>query len=153
MRIHSRITAGIMMTGLLVALGGSVYAMGSKPQECPKSKECAAAKKCKKGKPKSCFACPSCNTVARKAGKCEKCKKDMQKMHVLGKKGGKAMLCSCPANCKCDAKGVKEGKCACGKEVATIECKGKCSGAKCGSKASEKKAGACGCDKKTNKTE
>ena len=66
---------------------------------------------------KTLFVCPDCQTTAMEAGKCAKCGKDMKEMHVLGVKDGKAMLCACGAECKCDAKGMKEGKCACGKEV------------------------------------
>ena len=48
----------------------------------------------------------------------------MDKKHLLGTRNGWAMLCACPVNCMCDTAGVKNGKCACGKEVALVGTKG-----------------------------
>jgi len=70
------------------------------------------------------YVCPDCETIALKAGKCEKCGKDMKASHLLGVKDGQAMLCDCASGCKCDAKGMKDGKCACGIEVKKISVKG-----------------------------
>jgi len=46
-------------------------------------------------------------------------------MHLLGTtKDGMALVCACGADCKCDAMGMKDGKCACGKEVMRVSAKG-----------------------------
>ena len=37
---------------------------------------------------------------------------------------GETIMKSHVAICKCDAKGMKDGKCGCGKEVKTMSCKG-----------------------------
>lgn len=68
--------------------------------------------------------CPDCHVVAMKGAKCPMCQKAMSAKHVLGIKDGSAMLCDCGAGCKCDAMGIKDGKCACGKEVKTMSAKG-----------------------------
>lgn len=73
---------------------------------------------------KPIYVCPDCETMAMKAGKCEKCGKAMKETHVLGVKSGKAMLCDCAADCKCDAKGMKDGKCGCGTAVKSMSVKG-----------------------------
>jgi len=73
----------------------------------------------------SVFVCPHCNTMAMKAGKCGTCEKEMKAKHVLVVKDGNAMLCACEANCTCNAAGMKDGKCGCGKEVKTVSAKGK----------------------------
>jgi len=62
--------------------------------------------------------------MSLKPGTCPTCEKEMGKMHLLGTKDGKAMVCSCGADCTCDSKGVKDGKCACGMPVKKIGCKG-----------------------------
>lgn len=72
----------------------------------------------------SVFICTDCNTMALKAGKCAKCQKEMAERHVLGVKDGNAMLCACGATCKCNAAGMKDGKCGCGKEVMKMSVKG-----------------------------
>jgi len=72
---------------------------------------------------KSLFACPMCDSVALAAGKCAKCGMDLAEMKLLGIEDGMAILCACPAACKCGA--VKDAKtCACGKEVAKVSLKG-----------------------------
>ncbi len=98
------------------------------------------------------YACPDCETMTLKAGKCEKCGKDMVQRHMLGIKDGKAMLCDCAAGCKCDAKGMKDGKCACGKEVKMVSCKGLyvCP---MGCPEISDKAGKCACGMETKKVE
>ena len=70
------------------------------------------------------YVCPDCLMIALKAGKCEKCSKELQEKHLLGTKDGQALLCDCGAGCKCDAKGVQDGRCACGKDVLMRSCKG-----------------------------
>jgi hypothetical protein len=70
------------------------------------------------------YVCPDCHVLALKAGKCSMCQKELQESHLLGTKDGEALLCACPAGCKCDAMGMKDGKCACGKEVKTMSAKG-----------------------------
>jgi hypothetical protein len=70
------------------------------------------------------YVCPDCHVMALSAGKCPMCQKDMAKMHLLGTKDGMALMCGCGADCKCDAKNIKEGKCGCGKDVMKISAKG-----------------------------
>lgn len=122
MKVRSKVLAVSVMAGALIVVCGTVYAMGSKTHaEHPGAKghmEKMAAMT------QSVYVCPDCEMMALKAGKCEKCGKEMVEKHLLGIKDGQAMLCDCPAGCKCDAKGVKDGKCACGKEVKMMSCKG-----------------------------
>jgi hypothetical protein len=70
------------------------------------------------------FVCPDCHMMALKDGKCPMCGKEMKQMHLLGTKDGEALVCGCGADCKCDASGIKDGKCACGKEVMKVSAKG-----------------------------
>jgi hypothetical protein len=70
------------------------------------------------------YVCPDCHTVALSAGNCAGCGKELEKAHLLGVKDGKATLCGCGANCKCDAAGVEGGKCSCGKDVKEASLKG-----------------------------
>ena len=107
-----------MVAGVVIAVAGSVYAMGSKPHMADQGMDKKAAMMA------SVYVCPDCHTMALKAGKCPMCKKDMQASHLLGTKDGQAMVCACGGGCACDAKGVKEGKCACGKAVGMVSCKG-----------------------------
>ena len=72
----------------------------------------------------SVYVCPHCETVAMAAGKCSMCGKDMMSSHILGIKDGKAMVCRCDKGCNCDAKGMKDGKCACGKDAVSVSLKG-----------------------------
>ena len=72
----------------------------------------------------SVYVCPDCHTMTLKAGSCAMCKKDLQQMHLLGTKDGQAMVCACGSGCKCDAKGMKDSKCACGKDVMSVSAKG-----------------------------
>lgn len=72
----------------------------------------------------SVHVCPDCHVMALEAGPCSQCEKDMKEMHVLGIKQGKALLCACAADCRCDAAGIADGKCACGKEVREMSAKG-----------------------------
>ncbi len=112
MRMHLAAILGMVMTASVL----TAYAQEHPTTVPPMEKKAAVTQ--------SVFVCPDCETMALKAGKCEKCGKDLVQKHVLGTKEGQAMLCDCPADCKCDAKGVKEGKCACGKEVKLMNCKG-----------------------------
>ena len=105
----------------------------------------------------SVYVCPDCHTMAMKAGKCSMCSAEMKPMHVLGMKDGQAMLCGCGAGCKCDAKGMKEGQCACGKDVKTMAIpKGMyvcaCADGKCCSTISDK-PGKCSCGMEMKKVE
>ena len=70
------------------------------------------------------YACADCHVLGLKAGKCPMCGKEMTEQHLLGVKDGEALMCACGAGCKCDAMGMKDGKCACGKEVAKASAKG-----------------------------
>lgn len=72
----------------------------------------------------SVYVCPDCDAMALKAGPCATCKKDMKPMHLLGTKDGQALVCSCEAGCKCDVKGIKDDKCACGMAIAKVSAKG-----------------------------
>jgi hypothetical protein len=122
MKIHLRTVAVAVVAGCLLGACGAIYARGSKPHAEHPGAMPSAEKKA--AMTQSVDVCPDCETMALKAGKCEKCGKEMVQKHVLGTKDGKAMLCDCAAGCKCDAKGMKDGKCACGKDVKTVSCKG-----------------------------
>ena len=102
------------------------------------------------------YVCPACHMMAMKAGDCPMCQKKMAKMHVLGVKDGKASVCACGAACKCDAAGMKDGKCSCGKEVQEVSVKGMyvcpCSGGTCCSSISDK-PGKCACGHEMKKAE
>ena len=100
----------------------------------------------------SAFVCPHCHTLAMNAGKCGMCEKEMKERHVLGVKDGNAMVCACDAACTCNAAGMKDGKCGCGKEVKTVSTKGKyvCPD---GCPMNADKTGKCACGKKLKKTE
>ena len=76
----------------------------------------------------------------------------MKAMHVLGVKGGNALLCSCGAPCKCDAAGIKNGKCACGKKVNKMSAKGMYVCAE-GCPEIADKPGKCACGKELKKVE
>jgi hypothetical protein len=86
--------------------------------------KCSCMEKQHKAKTNVVYVCPDCHMMALSAGKCHMCKKDMTQMHLLGTKDGMALMCGCGADCKCDAKGIKDGKCACGKEVMKVSAKG-----------------------------
>lgn len=122
MKIHLRMVEVAMVAGCLLGTCVATYAMGSKPRmEQPKAN---APMEQKATMTQCVYVCTNCETMALKAGKCEKCGKEMVQKHLLGVKDGKAMLCNCSAGCKCDAKGMKDGKCACGKAVKMVSCKG-----------------------------
>jgi hypothetical protein len=70
------------------------------------------------------YVCADCHVLSTKAGKCPMCGKEMTAQHLLGVKDGEALLCACGPGCKCDAMGMKDGKCACGKEVKKMSAKG-----------------------------
>jgi len=97
---------------------------------------------------KAVYVCPECHTLALQAGACPKCGKPMVEHHLLGVKDGQAMLCTCPPGCTCDAKGAKDGKCACGKPVEMVSAKGlygcACPGGTCCTVLSDK-PGKCAC--------
>ena len=108
----------VSVVALLGAVGAGAQAMGSgmKGDHAKMDKKAAMTQ--------SVYVCPDCHTMAMKEGKCTGCGKEMMEMHLLGTKDGQAMLCACGAGCKCDAKGMKDGKCACGKDVKMMSCKG-----------------------------
>jgi len=96
----------------------AVYGMASKtPAEQPRMEQKGAMTH-------AVLVCPDCHVVALKAGKCDKCGKELVQKHLLSVQNGQATLCGCSAGCTCDAKGVKDGKCACGKEVTMASCTG-----------------------------
>lgn len=100
------------------------------------------------------WACPACHVMAMKAGDCPKCGKKMEAMHLLGVKDGEALLCSCGADCKCDIKGMKDGKCSCGKEVLKVSAKGMYAcPMKCGPGMSDKPGKCSGCGMEMKKVE
>jgi hypothetical protein len=111
-KTHLALIMGVVIAGSALTLYAE-EAAGAKP-----------AMEKKAALTQSVYVCPGCETMALKAGKCEKCGKDMVQRHLLATKDGQAMLCACGADCKCDAKGIKDGKCACGKEVKMMSCKG-----------------------------
>jgi hypothetical protein len=116
------ISVGGVVSSLLAAVVVCAFVAGCR---CPCMKHGRGAGGMQKAAAvSSVYACPECHTMALKAGPCAMCKKDMQEKHLLGMKDGQAMLCSCGAGCKCDAKGMKDGKCGCGKEVTMVNCKG-----------------------------
>lgn len=100
----------------------------------------------------SVFVCPDCHTMALKAGKCATCEKELKGMHVLGVKDGEAMLCACGADCNCNMKGSKDGKCGCGKDIVKMSVKGMyvCSD---GCPEISDKPGKCACGKELKKVE
>lgn len=103
---------------MVVALiGATVVAYAKDEKSMPVAKAKMASSQ-------TVYVCPECNTMSLTAGNCPSCNKPLVAMHVLGTKDGKVMVCACGPTCKCDAKGMKDGKCACGKEVKTISAKG-----------------------------
>lgn len=111
MKIHLALMMGVVMSGSVLL----AYAEDS---------TAAAAEELKAAKAPCVYVCPDCHSCAMKAGKCSGCAKDMMKSHVLAIQNGMAMVCACGDGCKCDAKGMKDGKCACGKDVGKVSLKG-----------------------------
>jgi len=116
-KIHLAAVLGVVIAGSAFTL----YAAEHPGSEHPKAK---APMEKKAAMAQSVYVCPDCHTMAMKSGKCTGCQKDMKEMHVLGTKDGEALLCACGASCKCDAKGMKDGKCGCGKDVVKVSAKG-----------------------------
>lgn len=108
----------IIVAALTLAIGGALYvqAQDTASTEAPAKKKAAVTK--------SVYVCPKCDVASMKPGKCPKCGAKLVKMHLLGTKDGKAVLCTCGAKCTCTMKGVKDGKCACGKPIKTADIKG-----------------------------
>jgi hypothetical protein len=73
----------------------------------------------------TCYSCDKCHMMAMAAGKCAMCGEEMTGKHILAVKDGKAMLCTCGADCKCTLKGDDMTKCGCGKPIASVSLKGK----------------------------
>jgi len=109
----------LVMAIAAAVLVGSVVAVNAAEQPGAK-----AAMEKPAGITQVVYVCPDCHVMALKEGKCEKCGKKMAPMHVMGTKDGNVMLCACEAGCKCSAKEMKDGKCGCGKDVATMSAKG-----------------------------
>lgn len=118
MKLRLALVLGLTLAGSLLMVGTEAGAMAKKPDMPKKGMEKKAAMGQK------AYVCEGCHVLSAKAGECPKCQKKMDKMHLLGVKDGKAMLCACGASCTCDAKGVKDGKCACGKEVKKMKATG-----------------------------
>jgi hypothetical protein len=114
MKMQSKRMVALMCVATLVGVYGTAYAMGSKPHKGAQEKMAR----------ESVYMCQACKTMALKAGDCPTCKKPLEAMHLLGTKDGTAMVCACSADCQCDAKGMKDGKCACGSKVEMVACKG-----------------------------
>lgn len=134
-----------MMLGMIMAASGLTLYAQEKPAAMTATEKAAMTQ--------SIYVCPDCHTMAMKAGKCEKCGKEMMPSHVLGVKDGEAMVCGCSAGCNCDAKGMKDGKCACGKDVSKVSLKGMCV-CPAGCPTISDKAGKCpGCGKEMKKVE
>jgi hypothetical protein len=144
MKTYLAVMLGVAMAGSALSL----YAE-DQPGAAPAAEKKAAMAQC-------VYVCPDCHMMAMKAGKCAGCQKDMTEMHLLGVKDGQATLCGCSAGCQCDAKGVKEGKCVCGKDVKTMSAKGmyvcSCPGAACCSSMSDN-PGKCACGSEMKKVE
>jgi hypothetical protein len=115
MKIRTAVV-GVMMLTLAMVVGQGCQSADMKREKLDMEKM--------KAMTQSVYVCPECHVMALEAGQCSMCGKDLQEMHLLGIKNGKALLCSCPAGCKCDAAGMKDGKCACGKEVKKMSAKG-----------------------------
>ncbi|MDD5704590.1 MAG: hypothetical protein PHR35_01595 [Kiritimatiellae bacterium] len=146
MKLQLTIMMGVLMAGAVPMVNAENAA------EHPTAKPAAEVKDKTADKTCTMYVCPHCNTMAMQAGKCTGCQKDLKPMHVLGTEDGQVLLCDCGADCKCDAKGIKDGKCACGKEVKKMSCKGMhCCAMKC-PKVSDK-PGKCGCGMKLKKCE
>lgn len=137
-----------LAAGVLMVLGGTAYAMGTRG---PTEKKAPDTMKAKPAMTACVYVCPDCDMMAMKEGKCT-CGKELVKRHLLGTKDGKALLCACDAGCACDAKGVKDGKCACGKEVKKVRVKGMyvCP---MGCPEISDKPGKCACDMEMKKVE
>jgi hypothetical protein len=101
----------------------------------------------------SVYACPACHGMALKAGKCAGCGQELKQMHLLSVKGGEALLCGCGPSCKCNAAGMKDGKCACGKEVVKVSAKGYWYADDQGCPVLSDQPGKCMCGKKLRKIE
>jgi hypothetical protein len=112
-----KIVVTVVMFAVAVSLCQGAEGMGEKSEKMMSMEK-------KEGMTKSVYVCPDCHFMALKAGKCPMCEKELQESHLLGTKDGEALLCGCPAGCTCDAKGMKDGKCACGKEVKKMSAKG-----------------------------
>lgn len=115
-RFHLAVIGAIVLAASMLAVYAEEHPRAEHPRaEHPKAKAAMT---------QAVYVCPDCHMMAMEAGKCTGCQKDLKEMHLLGVKDGQAMLCACGAGCKCDAAGVKDGKCACGKEVVTMSAKG-----------------------------
>lgn len=138
-----------VMTAAVVVLGlQTVRAIDSGMKEEEKT---AGAKHAAMATP--VYVCPDCHVTALQAGKCPKCGKDMKAMHLLRVKDGEASLCSCGADCKCNAASVKDGKCGCGKDVVKVSVKGMCACPTCSTVLSDKEGKCPGCGAEMKKVE
>ena len=117
MKIHLLVVVCAVIAGSMPTLYAGEHPGAEHPKAKPDMEKKAAMTQ-------SVYVCPDCHVMAMKAGKCEKCGKDMKASHLLGTKDGQALLCACEGGCSCDPKGMKDGKCACGKDVVKASCKG-----------------------------
>ena len=147
MKIQMAVILGMVMAGSAFTALADEQAGADQPKAKHEKKAAMA---------QSVYVCPDCQTMAMKAGKCSMCQKEMTKTHLLGMKDGQAMLCACEPGCKCDAKGMKDGKCGCGKDVKMMTPKGMyvcaCAGSKCCTSISDK-PGKCSCGMDMKKVE
>jgi rRNA maturation protein Nop10 len=114
--------AGIALSSAIVI--GLLMAVTQSPAAEGMMGEKAKTMEKKEAMTQAVYVCPDCHMMALKEEKCPMCGKEMQKSHVLGTKDGEALICACGAGCTCDAKGMKDGKCACGKDVMKVSAKG-----------------------------
>ena len=133
----------VLMVAVMAAFVSVVagFAEDNKAAAAPAAAPAAAA--AAKDMPQAVvYTCAKCEVVATAAGKCAKCGAGMQAMKVLSTQGNTATCCGCAADCaKCGE--VKDGKCACGKDVAKLDLTGKFVCPKCHTVAA--KAGKCAC--------
>ena len=107
-----------MAIAMGLALAGSVAMLYAERPMAAESDPAAMGMEKHPAMSQEVYACADCHVLSTKA------EKDMTAQHLLGVKDGEALLCACGPGCKCDAKGVKDGKCACGKEVKKMSAKG-----------------------------
>ena len=143
--------AGVVIAGSMLTLCGC-----TEEGQAPAKPGMAPAAEHKPAMMQAVFVCPDCHAMALNAGKCSMCGKEMAEKHMLGMKDGKVFVCECHAGCTCNATGMKDGKCSCGKSVQEVSAKGMyvcaCPNGKCCSMVSDK-PGKCGCGADLKKVE
>lgn len=148
-KIHLMVVAGAVIVGSALTLCRAEDPVVKQADAAPVAESKAAAAQ-------AVYVCSNCQTMALSAGACKMCGKEMAKMHVLGVKDGKVQVCACHAGCTCNAAGVKDGKCSCGKAVQEVSAKGMyvcaCPDGKCCAAISDK-PGKCACGAEMKKVE